>query len=204
MEPGTAMTDTSNATNPPTSDTQPPPPEVRKSWGRRIFGDFNPLRVIGGFVLAFLVIAAAASAVIFFAAAQFQSRVAELSLNGAPMTIWRVDAFRVEFKDWADDIRQQRKDITQDRINLASDKQKNLVLAAEQETVEARLGDDARSLKQRIVAASPRAIAPISGPTTNISDTITQIELLLPEGELRTRFGDEFTYLVSVHELATH
>src|SRR3954471_3378797 len=147
------MTDTANATDPSRSDTQPPPSGVGKSWGRRIFGDFNPLRVIGGFVLAFLVVGAAASAVIFFAAAQFQSRIAELSLNGAPLTIWRVDAFRGEFRNWAEDIRKQRKDITQDRINLANDKQKHLVLKADQATIEARLVDDANSLKQRIAAA---------------------------------------------------
>ncbi|HMJ45404.1 MAG TPA: hypothetical protein VK522_24315 [Pseudolabrys sp.] len=189
------MTDTSNTAKPPPTDKQTPPPEVQKSWARRILGDFNPLRVIGGFVLAFLVVAAAASAVIFFAAAQFQSRVAELSLNGAPMTIWRVDAFRGEFKDWAEDIRQQRKDITQDRINLANDKQKNLVSTADQETVEARLGDDARSLKQRVVAASPQLTLPAPISTSNISDTITQIELLLTQEDLQKRFGDELANL---------
>jgi hypothetical protein len=197
---GATMTDTSNVTKPPSTGTQPPPPpEVRKNWIRHFFGDFNPLRVIGGFVLAFLVIGAAASAVIFFAAAQFQSRVAELSLNGAPMTIWRVDAFRGEFKDWANFIREQRTAITQDRINLANDKQKNLVLEAEQEIAESRLGDDARSLKQRIIAASPQiagaAVAPVSNSASSLSDVMTQIELLLTQDELHKRFGDELTNL---------
>ena len=193
------MTDTSNVAQPPSTGIQPPPPEARKSWIRRFFGYFNPLRVIGGILLAILVVGAAASAVIFFAAAQFQSRVAELSLNGAPMTIWRVDAFRGEFKDWADFIRDQRKAITQDRINLANDKQKNLVLTAEQEIAETRLGDDARSLKRRIVAASPQiagaAAAPVSDSASNLSDIMTQIELLLTQDELHKRFGDELTNL---------
>jgi hypothetical protein len=193
------MTDTSNAAKSPSTGSQPQP-QAQRSWTRRFFGDFNPLRVIGGFVLAFLVVAAAASAVIFFAAAQFQSRVAELSLNGAPMTIWRVDAFRGEFRDWARDIRTQRKTITQDRINLANDKQKNLVLTAEQETIETRLADDARSLKQKIIAASPAVsgravVAPKPDSTSNLSDIITRIELLLTQEKLQKRFGDDLASL---------
>lgn len=150
-------------------------------------------------MLIVLVVGAAACAVIFFAAAQFQSRVAELSLNGAPMTIWRVDAFRGEFRDWADFIRDQRKAIAQDRINLANDKQNNLILAAKQEVADTRLGDDARSLKQRIVAASPQiagaAAAPVSDTASSVSDIMTQIELLLTQDELHKRFGDELAAL---------
>jgi hypothetical protein len=198
MGTGGTMTDTSNTAK-PLIGAPPAPPEVGKNWMQRFFGDFNPLRVVGGFVLAFLVIASAASAVIFFAAAQFQSRVAELSLNGAPMTIWRVDAFRSEFKDWTSFIRTQRNRIAQDRINLANDRQKNLVLAAGQEVNESRLGDDARSLRQRIVAASPQiagtAATPTSAPTTTLSDIMTQIELLLTQDELHKRFGDELSSL---------
>lgn len=164
---------------------------------RRIFGDFNPLRIVGGFVLICLVVTAAACAVAFFAAAQFQARVADLSLNGAPMTIWRVDAFRGEFKDWAAFIRDQHKAIEQDRINLANDKQKMLVLAAKQKIAEERLGDDAKSLKQRIVAASPQvaSAAAASSSTSSPSDIITQIELLLTQDELQKRFADELTAL---------
>jgi hypothetical protein len=193
------MTDTSNAAKPPSTSPQPLPPKAARSWIPRWFGDFNPLRFVGGSLLIVLVVGAAACAVIFFAAAQFQSRVAELSLNGAPMTIWRVDAFRGEFRDWADFIRDQRKAIAQDRINLANDKQNNLILAAKQEVADTRLGDDARSLKQRIVAASPQiagaAAAPVSNTASSVSDIMTQIELLLTQDELHKRFGDELAAL---------
>lgn len=74
----------------------------------RYLGDFRPVRVLGGFVLILLVAVSAASAVTFFAAAQFQSRIAELSLNGAPLTIWRVDQFREDFKNWPEAIRKLR------------------------------------------------------------------------------------------------
>ena len=182
---------------------QAPPAEIRKTWIRRCFGDFNPLRVVGGVVLAFLVVGAAASAVIIFAAAQFQSRVAELSLNGAPMTIWRIDAFRNEFKDWAEDIREQRKAIMQDRIKLANDRQLNLVMTSALLTSDSRLGDDARSLKQRVVAASSLAVAGapvarISEPS-NLSDLIVQIELMLTQEELQKRFGDDLVILKKRH-----
>jgi hypothetical protein len=80
------MTDGTDAASPSEINHAPPTPS-RRGFVRSIFGDFTPLRVVGGFVLIFLVTGAAACAVTFFAAAQFQSRVAELSLNGAPMTI---------------------------------------------------------------------------------------------------------------------
>jgi hypothetical protein len=189
------MTDTTNAVNSPPDRAQLPKPS---GWVWRLFIDANPFRVVGGFLLAFLVVAAAASAVIFFAAAQFQSRVAELSLNGAPMTIWRINDFRDEFKSWGVDIRKLRDGLVHDQINLAKDKQTNLVLTADQEAAAMRLGDDARSLKQRVVAASPQLAPSAAAPTSNpppISDTLTQIELLLTNDELQKRFGDDLAAL---------
>jgi hypothetical protein len=201
------MTDASNATKPPLTGAQPPPPEAPKNWARRLFGDFNPLRVIGGFVLAILVIGSAGCAVVFFAAAQFQSRVADLSLNGAPLTIWRVDAFRSEFKGLATFRSSELKNIEQDRINLANDKQKNIVQAAKLNVADTRLAEDATSLKQRIVALSPQisgavspriagaAVTPASDPASGLSEILTQIESLLTQDELQKRFGDELAAL---------
>jgi len=190
------MTGTTNVGQQHAGDADPP---KRGSWLRRYFGDFRPLRVSGGIVLIVLVLAAAGCAVTFFAAAQFQSRIAELSLNGAPMTIWRVDAFRGEFDDWAKDIRRLRDGIAQDQVNLAKDKENNLVLAAKHATMSARLDDDVRSLKLRVIAASPQpATSPAdqaAGPAPTISDTLTQIELLLSQDELQKRFGDDFAAL---------
>jgi hypothetical protein len=181
------MTDTDNTGKPPANNTQLQPPKP-KSWFQRIFIDVNPLRLIGGLLLIILVFAAASCAVIFFAAAQFQSRVAELSLNGAPMTIWRVNDFRDEFKSWSTDIRKLREGIAQDQTNLAKDKQTNLVLTADQKSEAMRLEDDARSLKERVVAASPQATTSAatrpSGPPPTISDILTQIELLLSQDDL--------------------
>jgi hypothetical protein len=193
------LTDTSNAGSSPSAKTQPPPPDTRKSWIRRLLGDFNPLRVMGGFLLAILVVAAAACAVIFFAAAQFQSRVSDLSLNGAPLTIWRVDTFRGEFKDLAAFRSTELKNIEQDRINLANDKQKNIVLTARLEIADKRLAEDATSLKQRIIAVTPRiagaSAAPASDPASSPSDIIIQVEVLLAQDELQKRFGDELNAL---------
>jgi hypothetical protein len=192
---GAAMTDAPNATNPPLTGIQSAPPEPPKNWRRRFFGDFNPLRVIGGFVLAVLVIGSAGCAVVFFAAAQFQSRVADLSLNGAPLTIWRVDTFRGEFKDLAAFRASELKNIEQDRINLANDKQKNIVLAARLDVADQRLGEDATLLKLRIVAASPKVADATTAPVPDLSDAMTQIELLLTQDEPGKRFGDEFAAL---------
>jgi hypothetical protein len=189
------MTDTSNAAGSPSAETRPLPSDARRSWIRRFLGDFNPLRLIGGFLLAVLVIAAAASAVIFFAAAQFQSRVADLSLNGAPLTIWRVETFRGEFMDLAAFRSTELKNIEQDRINLANDKQKNIVQAARLDIANLRLAEDATSLKQRIIAVSSQiagnAAVPASDAAASPSDTITQIEMLLTPDDLQKRFGDE-------------
>jgi hypothetical protein len=191
----TTLADAPDSAKPQAASNAPPTAPPRVSWTQRLFGDLNPFRLFGGILLGFLVIAAATCAVVFFAAAQFQARVAELSLNGAAMTIWRVDAFRSEFKDWAADIRKFRDGIAQDRINLANDKQKNLVLSAQQENAEARLGDDARSLWQRMIAASPQVAgtAPPSAPDP--SAIMTQLELLLAQDDLQKRFGDDFANL---------
>lgn len=195
----------------------PKPP----SWIRRLFIDANPLRVVGGVLLIVLVFAAAGCAVTFFAAAQFQSRVAELSLNGAPMTIWRVDDFRNEFKDWSKEVRKLRTGIAQDQTNLAAkEKQNNLVSTAEAQSATQRLGDDARSLQQRVLAALrqaaalstsvspiPTALSAISDPAASgsiarapdplsvISDVLTQIDLLLTNDDLQKRFGDNLAAL---------
>ena len=176
------------------------------NWFRRIFGQFNPLRVIGGFVLAFLVIAAAGVAVIFFAAAQFQSRIAELSLNGVPLTIWRVDEFRAEFVTWTTDIRKLRDGIAQDRINVAKDKQTNLVRAADHADQLALLNDDVKSLRQRIVAVSPKAQGDgnASSPDPsrdNAAETLTEVELLLTSDDLQKRFGEEAAKLRARYNL---
>jgi len=164
------------------------------AWLRQTFTGTNPLRVMGGIVLAFLVVAAAAAAVIFFAAAQFQSRIAELSLNGAPMTIWRVDEFRSEFRDWGSEIRKLRDGIVKDKINVAKDIQSKLVLTAQQEAAAERLGKDAKSLRQRVVAALPPGPAAPMPPATTL-ETITAIELLLTSEELHKRYGDDLLSL---------
>jgi len=170
-------------------------PPARLSWIQRLFGDLNPFRLFGGILLGILVIGAATAAVVFFAAAQFQSRVAELSLNGAPMTIWRIDEFRGEFKDWAADIRKFRDGIAQDRINLANDQQKDLVLTAQQQNAASRLTDDATTLLRRILAAAPQASGAAAAPVANLSGTLTQIELLLAQDDLQQRFGGDFAAL---------
>lgn len=189
------MSDATRAAPPQGAGSPAPTPPRRPGWSQRLFGDLNPFRLFGGILLAILVIASAACAVVFFAAAQFQARVAELSLNGAPMTIWRVDEFRGEFKDWAADIRKFREGIAQDRINLANDQQKNLVLDAEQQNAQSRLEGDARSLQQRIIAASPQAAGPTPPSTAELSGIMTQIELLLTQDELQKRFGEDFASL---------
>jgi hypothetical protein len=170
-------------------------PPLRPGWIKRLFSDLNPFRLFGGILLGILAIAAATAAVVFFAAAQFQSRVAELSLNGAPMTIWRIDQFRGEFKDWAADIRKLRDGIVQDRINLANDQQKDLVLNAQQQNAAARLADDATTLLRRVLAASPQASGAAPAPGADLSGILTQIELLLAQDELQKRFGADFAEL---------
>lgn len=168
-------------------------PLSRKKKFRDRLAEYDAFRVIGGVVLIVLVLGAAVSAVTFFAAAQFQSRIADLSLNGAPMTIWRVDAFRSEFDSWTRDIKKLREDIAQDQANLAKDKDNNLVLAAKEDAQTIQIGNDVRSLKQKVIAASlspapPDTQLPISG-------TLTQIELLITSEELLRRFGDELANL---------
>ncbi|MCP3417903.1 hypothetical protein NLM16_27725 [Bradyrhizobium brasilense] len=169
----------------------------RDSWVKRYLGDFRPVRVLGGIVLILLVVVSAVGAVTFFAAAQFQSRIAELSLNGAPLTIWRVDQFREDFKNWPEALRRLREGIAQDRINVAKDKQNNLVLAAEQVNEATRLAEDVRSLKQRVTAASGQltsiSTASPAENTSSVPEIITQLELLLSRDDLQRQFGSELT-----------
>jgi hypothetical protein len=182
-------------------------PRQSSLWTSLRFGAQNPLHALIGLFLLVLVIGSAASAVVFFAAAQFQSRVAELSLNGAPMTIWRVDEFRADFKNWAEDIRRLRDGIAQDQINLAKDKQNNFVLTADQDSAARRLGDDARSLKQKVLAASAQGTSsPATGQSEtdqNISDVITQTEMLLTRDDLQNRFGTDLAAVKKRYDEST-
>lgn len=169
-------------------------PVAKPSWARRVFGEFNPLRVAGGFLLAVLVVGAAASAVIFFAATQFQSRVAELALNGAPLTIWRVDAFRVEFKDWRSDIRKLRATLNEQQDRLSVLKQKIIARTVAQANEERALDDAVFELARKAAAASPGSPhAPNADPSA--SKNLTEIELMLTTDELRTRFVPELNDL---------
>lgn len=165
-------------------------PEKREGWVKRGFRDIKPLRVIGGLILALLVIVAATSAVMFFAAAQLQSRISELNLNGVPLTIWRVAAFGDEFDDWAAQIQKLRSDIEKDQRNLALDQRKNLAMAADQEAAAQRISEDALALRQKIEAAANIARAPMA-QIPDLAELITATELLLSTDDLRARFGDE-------------
>jgi hypothetical protein len=167
---------------------------VKPNWARRVFGDFNPLRVAGGFLLAVLVVGAAASAVIFFAATQFQSRISELALNGAPLTIWRVDAFRVEFKDWRKDIRSLRASLNENQDHLTVVKQKIIARKVVQGNEEIALSDAAFALARKVLAASA-APARAAGSDISGSKILTEIELMLTTDDLRTRFGSELNAL---------
>jgi hypothetical protein len=178
-----------------TSTLQADAAPERDGWVRRYLGDFRPVRVLGGSVLILFVVLSAAGAVTFFAAAQFQSRIAELSLNGAPLTIWRVDQFREDLKNWPEEIRKLREGVAQDRINLAKDKQNNLVLAAEQENEATRLAEEIKSLRQKVTAATGQ-LTPVSAVTSpenvlSASELLTQIELLLSRDDLQKQFGSD-------------
>lgn len=123
------------------------------------------------------------------------------------MTIWRVDEFRADFKNWAEDIRRLRDGIAQDQINLAKDKQNNFVLTADQDSAARRLGDDARSLKQKVLAASAQGTSSPatgqSGTDQNISDVITQTEMLLTRDDLQNRFGTDLAAVKKRYDEST-
>jgi hypothetical protein len=123
------------------------------------------------------------------------------------MTIWRVDEFRADFKNWAEDIRRLRDGIAQDQINLAKDKQNNFVLTADQDSAARRLGDDARSLKQKVLAASTQGTSsPATGQSEtdqNISDVITQTEMLLTRDDLQNRFGTDLAAVKKRYDEST-
>ena len=91
------------------------PPLYKRIW----FGFANPFRVIGGSFLFLLVVLAASAAFLFFSAAQFQSRVAELAINGTPLSIWRVNQIRSELFAWQIEISQLRKDLAAEKRGLA-------------------------------------------------------------------------------------
>jgi hypothetical protein len=194
------MSDQMDDASPPRSDHRAP--YRRPTWFaqfRQQILSTNPLRVIGGTLLALLVIAASTSAVMFFAAAQLQSRIAELNLNGAPLTIWRVDAFREEFKEWTQDIRSLRDKIEDEQYEVIGKERGNLADAAKQSTDERLVALDARALQQKIMAAAviatPADVAPPDAPST-----ITSIELLLSDGERYARFGDELVRIKKRYE----
>jgi|UniRef100_Q07TB8 hypothetical protein len=175
---------------PAATGSPPPPPDPAKrvGWVRRGLREINPLRVIGGVVLALLVFLAAASAVMFFAAAQLQSRISDLNLNGVPLTIWRVAAFGDEFANSAAEIQKLRSQIEIDQRNLAGDKNRYLVMSADQKDAADRIVEDALALRQKIESATQVTRPPVA---PDAAETITSIELLLANDDLRARFGDE-------------
>ena len=133
----------------------------KKPLSQRLWLGFaNPLRVIGGFVLIALVGAAGALAVIFFSATQFQTRTAELSINGTPLTIWRVEKLRGEFSNWNATIFQLRKSIVDARDTLRkAESQKNLFLDDADNGLKLLQRDLAR-LETRLKIAPPAGSAP--------------------------------------------
>jgi hypothetical protein len=176
---------------PPLGDAMADEHVTNPSWARRLFGDFNPLRVLGGTVLAILVLLAAFSAVIFFSAAQFQSRVAELTLNGAPLTIWRINAFRDEFVSWRKDLEGLRNIIKNGQQKLAESKGEIPLRQANQLNLETHLIDDIVALKTKLIAASPNKTVSSSQEEHGISSLVTDVELLMNTDALRSQYGND-------------
>lgn len=67
------------------------------------------LRLLEGLFLFFLVATAILWAAMCFSAAQFQVRIAELTISGTPLTIWRVDAYRDDIAGWSTEVREMRR-----------------------------------------------------------------------------------------------
>src|SRR3954447_7688755 len=111
-----------NQTSASAPATTPPVPSLNEkpSWFKRYIANPGLLRITGGFILLLLVLLSAGSAIIFFTAAQFQSRIAELNLNGVPVTIWRIQAFQAQFERWTKDIENLRNGIEQRQFELVA------------------------------------------------------------------------------------
>jgi hypothetical protein len=166
------------------------PPKLSRF--KRWFGEFDPLRVTGGTILGLLVVVAAGFAVTFFSAAQFQSRVGELSLNGAPLTIWRVDKFRGEFQRSSQQIFSLREEVTELRFKKARQASSLALLKAEQAASDTSLFSGMLSLRARMMAGDPAA--PVGGATPgSLHDAMTDIEQQLERMPLdrRQQFADE-------------
>jgi len=115
-------------------------PLIERLW----FGFANPLRVIGGVFLFALVLAAGIVAVTLFAATQFQLRVTELTVNGTPLTIWRVDKLKIDFDAHGESLKKIRDELLTRRAALSQaeaerDYSSDEVKTAEQEILGSEL-----------------------------------------------------------------
>lgn len=82
--------------------------------GRRIW--LAVLRIVEGLLLFGIVSVSILWAAICFSAAQFQVRIAELTISGTPLTVWRVEEYRQDIASWTSDVREHRLKIETLRI----------------------------------------------------------------------------------------
>jgi hypothetical protein len=106
---GTPADQPAQTVAPDTASLQTTSSRSKRWWDAMLLGVASPFRVIGGTFLFFLVLGAGAAAVLFFSAAQFQSRVAELTVNGTSLTIWRVQDLGEAHQSWIQRVRAHRR-----------------------------------------------------------------------------------------------
>ena len=116
---------------------------------------------LGFLILLAIVVVACATAVVMFAAAQLQSRVSELTINGTPLTIWRIDHFRGDLTRWNIDILQRRQDVDIAKAKIALNERETAATEADIEAHEKRLFADLDRMRPRIKPSA--ASAPLPG-----------------------------------------
>ena len=151
-----------------------PPPRPKSIWRHLWFGISDPLRLIGGLVLFCLVVVSATSAVIFFSAAQFQTRIAELSLNSAPLTIWRLGKFHAEMRTWDAEIYALRKTIEILSSDTSRAVEQSVVMKARLVARHDKLKNDLIRLYLKITAGAQSK--PIFGQKS-VDEILTEIEI---------------------------
>jgi hypothetical protein len=96
-------------------------------------------------MLAGFITASAVLSMLFFATVQFQARLAELQLNGVPVTVWRLESLRPPYRRAEERIRQHESGIHGAQIQLAAvahwHAQKRAEIAPEEALIRSKLQD---------------------------------------------------------------
>jgi hypothetical protein len=160
---------------------------------------------LGFFILIAIVVSACAIAVVMFSAAQLQSRVSELTINGTPLTIWRVDHFRGDLAQWNISISRRRQDVEVAKAKTALNDRDTASMEVDIQAHEKRLLADLDRIRPRLKPGTVNAFTSSQSLAIVFSQFEIDVDSLSPErssqleGEIN-RTKESYSRLDSAHE----